>query len=136
MRTFIATKHDQPWVITFKFNDAELLIGFELPEDWTEEKVKWIMDRMPLNITELEPFSRISKLKIEEQITEVTFDYFYNPYAVKEARQKAEKSWERLSKAERIKAFKYIPVLRSKCNLSGIAMPYPATYLNNKRWND
>lgn len=134
MKKYIASKGD--FNVHFGFNAEGLLVAMQLPEDLTEASQLWLMRNMPICEEDLKHFAKLSKMVVSEQITEITFDDFYKQYAVKEARQKAEKSWERLSKAERIKAFKYIPVLRSKCNLSGIAMPYPATYLNNKRWND
>jgi hypothetical protein len=136
MRTFLATKHDKPWVITFNFNGTGTLIRIELPAEFEREQVEWIVNRLPLSTEEIERFARQSQLRVEEQITQVTFDEFYRQYAVKEGRKKAETAWAKLSTAEQIKAHKYVPVLRSKKHLTGENLPYPATYLNQQRWND
>lgn len=65
----------------------------------------------------------------------MTFAEFYTLYPKKMARPVAEKSWNRLSPAEREAALKALPNhIRTWDDRQFI--PYPATWLNQRRWED
>lgn len=134
MKKYIASKGD--FNVHFGFNAEGLLVAMQLPEDLTEASQLWLMRNLPICEDDLKHFAERSKMVVREQITEVTFDLFYKTYGNKEGKKKAEAVWNKLPKAEQIKAFQYIATLKSKKQFTGENLPYPATYLNQQRWND
>lgn len=137
MTTYTATSNKFGGHITLTFDDEGNLrcvdmTQAELSTEWHE----WLFRNLPLHVSKLPRYTEVTRFIITEHLQEVTFEQFYNAYGVKEARKKAFAAWNRLSKAEQLKAYNYIPRLKTKTINTSIAMPYPATYLNQQRWND
>ncbi|MBX2903105.1 MAG: hypothetical protein KF872_06055 [Chitinophagales bacterium] len=114
------------WLVKLDLTEANL----------SKEQHAYVLGNLPLKENELKAFAATAKLQCKEQITQVTFEVFYNAYGYKEGRKKAENAWNKLSKAEQIKAYQYISVLKAKKAFSNENLPYPATYLNQQRWSD
>lgn len=66
---------------------------------------------------------------------ERAFSDFYDSYAVKKGRESAYKAWGKLSESDRILAINGISAFKGSLEKWQSA-PYPATYLNQKRWTD
>lgn len=76
------------------------------------------------------------KLSVIEIEPDLSFDRFWKEYGVKDKKKRAQALWDKMSQANRIKAFNYIRRYRSKCKLDNIRMMNPDTYLNQERWTD
>jgi len=65
------------------------------------------------------------------------FDEFWDTYPRKSAKAKAQTSWNRLGKSERLKALAALP---AHCTMWGRGdpsfIPHGSTWLNGKRWDD
>jgi hypothetical protein len=99
-------------------------------------QVEYIFRNAAIFFDELPQFLATTKMKSVEVVEDVTFDMFYAAFGNKEGRKKAEAAWNKMSEAEQLKAYHYIPILKTKKQISGQALPYPASYLNQARWND
>ncbi len=66
---------------------------------------------------------------------DLSFDDFYSEYPIKKGKAVAEKKWKGMINTERIKALTGIEHYKNTVP-SGINYCHPATYLNQKRWED
>ena len=73
--------------------------------------------------------------KVEEE-TGLSFNDFYKLYPLKKSKQQAEKSWNRLSKADRQKAIDKLPAYIADCIQEKRSFKHPSTYLNQRTWED
>ena len=73
-----------------------------------------------------------------------TFDEFWNAYAYKKGRKKAEEKWNRLKPKEKVACMKAVPAYVENTMIPGSAYTgtkkqfrmHPLTYLNGARWED
>ena len=73
--------------------------------------------------------------KVEEE-TGLSFNDFYKLYPLKKSRQQAEKSWNRLSKADRQAAIDKLQAYIADCIQEKRSFKHPSTYLNQRTWED
>lgn len=73
--------------------------------------------------------------KVEEE-TGLSFNDFYKLYPLKKSKQQAEKSWNRLSKADRQEAIDKLPAYIADCIQEKRSFKHPSTYLNQRTWED
>ena len=73
--------------------------------------------------------------KVEEE-TGLSFNDFYKLYPLKKSRQQAEKSWNRLSKADRQAAIDKLQAYIDDCRIEKRSFKHPSTYLNQRTWED
>lgn len=66
----------------------------------------------------------------------ITFQKFWDAYALKRDRVAAERTWKKLSEADRRAAFDGIASYRDDCQRRGIHRMYAQGYLNHRRWED
>ena len=66
----------------------------------------------------------------------ISFNDFWNAYALKRDRIRAERAWNRLSSSDKKAAFEGIVRYRSECRHSGVSMMYAQGYITNRRWED
>lgn len=137
MKKYIGTSHTVAGAIYLCYNANGQLVAVDISEAQLNElQHTWLLKNLPLTEEVLPKLATAIKYIFSEVLTEVTFERFYDEYGVKEARKKAQNAWDKLNKNEQLKAYNYIPKLRTKTMNASIAMPYPATYLNQQRWND
>lgn len=67
---------------------------------------------------------------------EVSFDDFYKLYPNKRSKPAAIKAWNRLSAKDKQKAYDTLPTYISDCALNKRSFQYPATYLNQRTFED
>lgn len=73
-----------------------------------------------------------------------TFDEFWNAYAYKKGRKKAEEKWDKLKPKEKVACMKAVPAYVENTMIPGSATTgikkqfrmHPLTYLNGARWED
>lgn len=63
------------------------------------------------------------------------FDRFWDRYALKKGKVPALRAWKRLTIEEKREAYKNIDAFKKSCNDLKF-LPHPATYLNQRRWED
>ena len=73
--------------------------------------------------------------KVEEE-TGLSFNDFYKLYPLKKSKQQAEKSWNRLSKADRQAAIDKLQAYIADCIQEKRSFKHPSTYLNQRTWED
>ena len=73
--------------------------------------------------------------KVEEE-TGLSFNDFYKLYPLKKSKQQAEKSWNRLSKADRQEAIDKLQAYIDDCRIEKRSFKHPSTYLNQRTWED
>ena len=73
---------------------------------------------------------------VNDNVINIPFGVFWDLYDKKQGNKIAcEKKWEKLKDAERTKVIETLPVFLSKIKEKQF-QPFPATYLNQQRWND
>jgi len=80
------------------------------------------------------------EVKTEEEVkTESRFDEWYQSYPLKKAKEAARKAWEKWrldTRADELIATLQIQKSKDAMWIKNIGIPYPSTYLNQKRWED
>ena len=69
-------------------------------------------------------------------MAEITFQNFWDAYALKRDRIAAERAWKKLSSKDRQAAIDGIAPYRDDCQRRGISRMYAQGYLNHRRWED
>lgn len=68
--------------------------------------------------------------------TKCEFNTFWDAYALKRNRIKAERAWERLTDKDRRAALAGIAAYQQECRRTGVAVMYAQNYLACRRWED
>lgn len=136
MKYLIEGKKQFKGAIMLEYNEMGHLIALRIDGPMTEAQHEWFFKYVP-RLEELISVYRSSGVfKVTKVIDEITFDDFYAEYGNKVGKQKALKAWNRLPRSEQLKAYAYIGRYKYHVATTGIAQAYPATYLNQQRWND
>lgn len=67
---------------------------------------------------------------------DLSFERFWQAYDNKKSKLKAEKLWEKMTTAERMKALEQLPAYNRFLASKGMEKAFPDTWLRNKRWED
>lgn len=76
------------------------------------------------------------KDSVNENLKSLDFDSFYEFYPKKKSKQDAEKAWKKLSVKDKKEAIDKLPTYIADCVMSKREYKYPATYLNQRTWED
>lgn len=93
---------------------------------------------------EVETVDLQATVPIEDGMIVPTFDEFWNAYAYKKGRKKAEEKWNRLKPKEKVACMEAVPAYVDNTMIPGSAYTgtkkqfrmHPLTYLNGARWED
>lgn len=125
--------------VDFYFNDDGLLVRYDTSKaEITQTQQLFILRNLPTSIEMLKViFSKSPNAKIQEVIKDVTFDMFWNRYDDKatSSRKKTQVAWNKLSKSDQIKAYRYIDRYFQSLP-RGTRKKYATTYLNDELWNN
>lgn len=83
-----------------------------------------------------------TKIKILEDIggtvtkLDVTFDEFWARYPHKVGKKEAKAKWNKMKEPDQQEAYNYIKTYTKQADRERVAYLYPATYLNQCRWED
>lgn len=133
----ILTKNTFEGRIVLTYNHDGLLVGYLMEAEFNHKQLAFFLQMIPVDMIQLKTVLGVHGFDAVEEIAELTFDYFYEEYGYKTGKVKAQNAWNRLSKSDRMKALQYLPKYFDFLRKSGgIAKLYPATYLNQKRWED
>ena len=135
MKTYHLTSTAFTGYVSIVFGDNGLLQSTDMSTaTLSEQQQRWFLHNIPSVEADLQRIIASSDTaKIMEVKQEVTFEDFYRRYGNKVGKKEAQRKWARMSKAEQIKAYNFIPKYLQGLT---VAMMYPASYLNAERWND
>lgn len=143
LTTYRAKGKEIGLVFLFKYDLNGNLKLFEISEgELNEEQMKWLFSpNFPANesimVTIWSKEKKYTKVfEIEKSPANLSFDALWQLYGYKESRKDAEKFFNKLSEADKIKCFIQVPKYKKKITISGIAQALLATWLNKQRYND
>ena len=137
--TYILTSKESDVSVTFKYNLKGLLILWELEEHATDEDYAIFSNKIPKEEVHMEDYIRKYKNKLRVQILppDLSFKKFWDKYAHKVGdKPRAERLWDNLSKANKVKALRYIQIYKQTCLNSGTSMAHASRYLNAQYFNN
>jgi hypothetical protein len=125
--------------ILITYNQASLLINLDISNaNLSEQQHVWFLKNMPRELAELQKMvNACLTLTLVQVELEVTFDMFWNKYneKLRSSKKKSQTTWNRLPKAERMKAYNYI-IKYEQSIPGGVSKKYAETYLNSEIWNN
>lgn len=138
--TYLLTSDQFSGDVLFEFDDAGLLVRYDITNAQLSEAQKvFILQKLPRSIDKIKEVMGNSKTaKLTKQAkTGVTFEDFWNRYDDKttSSKKKTLVIWNRMSQAQRDKAFNHIPAYFRSIP-TGVAKKYANTYLNAELWNN
>ncbi len=124
--------------ILFTYNENDELYCLEIRAQLTQEQWAWLYEHLPIKFIQLQEMIKVkgSTMKVTQIEPDLSFERFYKLYNYKVGKKEAENAWNRLSKANKVKAIAAIRKYEQWLSKSSIAKLYPATYLNQERFND
>lgn len=128
------------WV--FKYDLDGSLHSFEvLDGSFDEARANWLFvsGRFPYNESVMKKWFKVLRkyFEIEIGIPEITFDYFYNLYGKKTTKKQASDFWNKMKKADKIKAVMFIRNYKNVCKLyNNREQVDPIRYLKHRRYED
>lgn len=139
MKTYLLTSAKWSGEIELRYDEAGLLTGYDYRAELTAEQQRWFLTNMPRSLGDLQALVKCTNTGRLTEVppAEVTFDMFWQLYddATNSSRKRTLAKWQRMTRAERVKAFSYVgryfrsipPNIRKK---------YAETYLNAELWNN
>lgn len=142
LTTYTVKGRNFPSVWIFKYDLEGNLKEWKLEEGVLSEKQRaWLFhpSRFPYLENAIKThFMSIRNLEVTVGVPDLSFEYFWKLYENKKGKKlMAERSWNKLSKSDRINALAGIKHYNNSLRRSGgIAKAYPATYINQRYWEN
>lgn len=141
MKTYVIESTRYEGEIRYSYNASGLLVGYQALCDIDDERLALIIQHLPLTRDTLMHMVEIARrqktlTRFYELVQSCDFDTFWAAYPHKVGKTEARKSWTKLKDSEQNKAVQYIPDYKKQATRDRVAYLYPATYLNQKRWED
>ncbi len=135
MRVFEITSTKFTGKVIVKFNEQDCFAGIDFSEaDISFEQVKWFLKKLPANSRSMGMYAGLDVSEVRETIDFAAFWNLYNDKA-RSSRVKTERVWNRMSRAEQVKAYNYVPKYFQSIP-GGVMKKYATTYLNDQLWNN
>jgi hypothetical protein len=142
MRKFTYTSTHIEGEVIVAFNDETgWLVACDLSQaNLTQDQHATFLRNFPLTLNDFKSF--VEKDKDNRQLTEiiqnVTFEMFWEKYDYKTLshKKKSFAKWEKMSEAERQKAFNFIAKYNHLVMKQSIGKKHAETYLNAELWNN
>lgn len=134
MKKYQLTSPKFTGVICFEFAENGYLSGLTIDAELSNVQHAHLLQNTPLKIQQLGLLKeRFKTATITEVPEDLSFNRFWQEYDYKKGKKvQTQNTWERLSKADKVKALTFIKTLKNQKRLDGTAMPYPNTYLNQR----
>lgn len=137
MRTMIMTSSKFTGQLVFEYNEYGDLQNLNIEAMLSPNQRATLAHYLPWTISEIDKLRAASKhATFTFQDREVTFEMFWNRYndKARSSKKKTEAAWNKLSKADQVKAYLYIPTYLM---YKGTAeKKYATTYLHDELWNN
>jgi len=127
------------WQFNYYLNGH--LKAFEILSGKLSEKQKtWLKVNFPFDESVIKE-EWMKKLRKNFEITvgepDLSFEAFWDAYDNKKGKKKmAENTWNKMSKAKRIKAMLYLKRYNDQLRIDNVAKAYPSTYLNQEYYEN
>lgn len=132
--TLISSNGNQ---MAFIFNDDDILIEFKAEPGIAKAALLWILERLPITVTELEKLSANIKAKLVPTALDLSFDTFWKEYDFKVGNKtKCEKLWNSLSDADKTVAMHKLAHYKRFVKVKGIELVYPERYISQRRFEN
>jgi hypothetical protein len=135
MRKFVITSSKNNVQCVLTYNKEGILQAFEMLGEFNLEQLTWAQKRVPQKAEVLEHLKK-QGVPISELLEDLSFETFWSKYSYKVKKARAEKIWNKMNDKDKLLAI--LGVFRYDRHLSktGEAKAHPATYLQDKRWED
>lgn len=137
MKTLIMTSETFTGSVMFEYGESGRLESLKMDASLNDTQLEWLGKNIPWTEDLIQPFTTHStKLVFSLTDRDITFEMFWNRYNDKSrsSRKKTEQKWNKLSKADQVKAYCYIPVYLKNKGEAGLK--YAETYLHAELWNN
>jgi len=141
--TYNIKSRQDGFVWQFKYHLNGDLYAFKVLEgSLSPKQMKWLF--ASANFAANESIMKtvwMVKLKKNFEITvgepDLSFEAFWDAYDKKRGKKKmAENTWNKMSKAKRIKAMLYLKRYNDQLRIDNVAKAYPSTYLNQEYYEN
>lgn len=141
MRQFVYSSTHLVGEVLLGYSENDLLVFFDLSKaQLTEAQHESLIRNFPLTLEALVALVAKDKenRKIVEVVQEVSFETFWEAYDHKALshKKKSVAIWNKLSMAERIKAYQHLNKYFYQIKLANTPKMYANTYLNSELWNN
>ena len=142
--TYLVRGKKQGFVWEFQYDLNGFLRGFKILEgNLTGNQMKWLFSgsNFPASETLIKTIwlnnKEISRhIEVTVGEPDLSFVVFWQLYDEKQKKQVSLKLWNKLTKADKLNAIKYIRSYNSLLRTKNQAKALPDTYLRQKRWLD
>lgn len=138
MVTYLLTSDKWAGEVELVYNDAGLLVEMKNRSHMSDEQYRFFLQHSPSSLNALQTLTANTSAKaVLMPESELSFNLFWDRYndKVNSSRKRAEAKWNRMSKADQLKAYNYIGVY--KANIPhGTRIKFAETYLNAELWNN
>ncbi len=137
MITVLMTSPTFEGEITFIYNEKNCLSSLLISEPLKDNQYEFLKANLPWHKDQLPALASLTlHATFIHKKLEVTFDMFWNRYNDKDrsSKKKTLAMWEKMSQAEQIKAYLYIPVYNR--HRGNAEKKYATTYLAAELWNN
>lgn len=139
MSIFHLTSESFDGFVEFEFDKNGFLARYDTNNaTMGAEHMSYLLNRFPRHIDQAKQLISGSKTAtLKEVVIEVTFEMFWNKYndKVNSSRKRSLQKWNRMNKADRIKAYQYLNKYFTSIPY-GTRKKYAETYLNAELWNN
>jgi hypothetical protein len=123
MRKFLMTSAKITGQVAMLYDSTDQLVCIDFAEaGMSRDQKKFLLNRLPLAVDELQAFATVLKVTVVEAEVEITFEMFWNAYGKKINKARCLPLWNKMSKAVQVRA------------LQGVK-PYDA-YLKRENWRN
>ncbi len=138
LTTYTMTAKNYPSVMQFKYDLNGLLKTFKVLEgELNEEQRAFLFSRrFPYNESKIQKWQKLDNVELVIGSPDLSFEVFYDQYKYKVGKLKAQRAWDKLSKADRISCLKSLKAYDDYLFRKKIAKAYPATYINQRKFED
>lgn len=141
MRQFVYSSTHLIGEVLLGYSENDLLVFFDLSKaQLTEAQHATFIKFFPLTLTKLKELIASDKenRRIVEVVNEITFETFWETYDHKALshKKKSVAIWNKLSMAERIKAYQHLNKYFYQIKVNNTPKMYANTYLNSEIWNN
>lgn len=140
-RKFLVTTDLSPDGIIFSYTGDGLINGIEIMQkDMQEQTRQNILNQTHVILDNFLAWAdfvtKKGKAVVIELNMQITFQMMWDKYddKLRSSKKRSEKTWNKLSEANRVKAFFYIPTYNK--NRGAAEKKYLETYLNAELWNN
>ena len=139
MKTYLLTSTKWRGEIELRYDDSGLLTVYDYRAELSADERRWFLTNMPRSLGDLQALVKSTKTGRLTEVPpeEITFEMFWQIYddATNSSRKRTLAKWNRMAKAEQVKAFRYVRRYFNSIP-ANIRKKYAETYLNAELWNN